>query len=443
MPTKSPILFLVASVLSIALIFVGPFPAKSQDYFRNGDRVTLLGGTSIERMQQFGYFETLVTSSYPDLDLKFRNIGWSGDDVSGLARAVFGKQPDGFARLKHDLELTKPTVVIINYGANESFAGEQGVQSFLDGLEKIVSLVRELNARPILLSPSRLENLGPPLPDPENQNANIQLYVRALAAFAGKHEIAFIDFYRPLGDRAVNDSATPAIRDRLTDNGRHFNAYGHWRTAMTLAERMGLSRPIWNVEVDPEKKSFEATGTLVSELKFGDSIEFSAVDDYLPICAPPDTTPRGGEMTGPHDRIQVSGLPEGHWGLQIDGKPAVLASTEEWGDGVFVNRALYINDSEKLREAIIEKNELFFYRHRPQNETYLFLFRKHEQGNNAVEIPQFDRLIEEQENRIASLKKANVHHYKFVKVAKPVAGGETEDDEDAFDSDEDAAKESR
>ncbi len=40
------------------------------------------------------------------------------------------------------------------------------------------------------------------------------------------------------------------------------------------------------------------------------------------------------------------------------------------------------------------KDQLFFHRYRPQNETYLFLFRKHEQGNNAVEIPQFDPLIQ-------------------------------------------------
>ena len=58
----------------------------------------------------------------------------------------------------------------------------------------------------------------------------------------------------------------------------------------------------------------------------------------------------------------------------------------------------------KLRAAIHLKNELYFYRYRPQNETYLFLFRKHEQGNNAVEIPQFDPLVEEQEKVIAKLK---------------------------------------
>ena len=58
----------------------------------------------------------------------------------------------------------------------------------------------------------------------------------------------------------------------------------------------------------------------------------------------------------------------------------------------------------KLLDAIRRKNELYFHRWRPQNETYLFLFRKHEQGNNAVEIPQFDQLVEEVEKEIDQLK---------------------------------------
>ena len=61
---------------------------------------------------------------------------------------------------------------------------------------------------------------------------------------------------------------------------------------------------------------------------------------------------------------------------------------------------------ERLRAKIVEKNQLFFHRWRPQNETYLYLFRKHEQGNNATEIPQFDPFIEKAEKEIAELKKA-------------------------------------
>jgi hypothetical protein len=58
---------------------------------------------------------------------------------------------------------------------------------------------------------------------------------------------------------------------------------------------------------------------------------------------------------------------------------------------------------ESLRAAVMAKDTLFFNRWRPQNETYLFGFRKHEQGNNGVEIPMFDPLIAKQEEVIASI----------------------------------------
>jgi lysophospholipase L1-like esterase len=60
---------------------------------------------------------------------------------------------------------------------------------------------------------------------------------------------------------------------------------------------------------------------------------------------------------------------------------------------------------EPLRAAIQAKNELYFHRWRPQNETYLFGFRKHEQGKNAKEIVEFDPLIAAAETEIAKLNK--------------------------------------
>jgi lysophospholipase L1-like esterase len=60
---------------------------------------------------------------------------------------------------------------------------------------------------------------------------------------------------------------------------------------------------------------------------------------------------------------------------------------------------------EPLRKAVIAKNEQFFNKWRPQNETYLFGFRKHEQGKNAKEIAEFDPFIEKDEAEIAKLRK--------------------------------------
>ena len=62
-------------------------------------------------------------------------------------------------------------------------------------------------------------------------------------------------------------------------------------------------------------------------------------------------------------------------------------------------------ENEPLREAIIAKNRLFFYRWRPQNMTYLFGFRSHEQGQNAKDVAAFDPLVERAEEEIYNLNR--------------------------------------
>ena len=69
---------------------------------------------------------------------------------------------------------------------------------------------------------------------------------------------------------------------------------------------------------------------------------------------------------------------------------------------------LQSDPARKLREAIIAKNKLFFFRWRPANETYLRLFRKHEQGQNVRELPMFDPLIAAQEKEIEALKETTL-----------------------------------
>jgi lysophospholipase L1-like esterase len=60
---------------------------------------------------------------------------------------------------------------------------------------------------------------------------------------------------------------------------------------------------------------------------------------------------------------------------------------------------------ERIRPAVQKKNRLYFYRWRPQNETYLFGFRKHEQGKNAKEVAEFDPLVAAAEAEIEKLVK--------------------------------------
>src|SRR6266487_1790460 len=87
--------------------------------FKDGDRVVLIGSTLIEREQRYGYWEAALTARFPDRDITFRNLGWSGDTVFGEARAGFGSPADGFRHLKEHVLSLKPTVILVGYGSNE------------------------------------------------------------------------------------------------------------------------------------------------------------------------------------------------------------------------------------------------------------------------------------------------------------------------------------
>ena len=282
-------------------------PPTEKFELRDGDRVVFLGNTLIEREQTYGYLETALTERYPDRNITFRNLGWSGDTVWGEARAQFGTTADGFKQLKEHVLALKPTVIFVGYGTNESFAGQAGLPHFLDGLKTLLDTLDQTRARIVILSPLRMENLGPPLPDPTEQNKRLEIYSRGLERVAGERGYWFDDLFATL---AMGGRGTG--REPLTDDELHLTEVGYSR----LAEQ------------------------ITTDL-------FGATHEH-----------RSSAQTT------------------------------------------------QLREAIIHKNELYFNRWRPQNVTYLFLFRAHEQGNNAVEIPKFDPLIEEAEREIAKLRVA-------------------------------------
>jgi hypothetical protein len=112
--------------------------------------------------------------------------------------------------------------------------------------------------------------------------------------------------------------------------------------------------------------------------------------------------------------LRVRGLAAGTYRLESDGQPVAVATAAAWAAGVRLARGPEVNQVERLRQTIIEKNRLYFYRWRPQNETYLFGFRKHEQGQNAREILEFDSLVAEREEEIAKLSVPISHTYELV-----------------------------
>ncbi|TWT33007.1 SGNH/GDSL hydrolase family protein [Blastopirellula retiformator] len=368
--------------LCTASVALAEFPQNWQDGLVDGERVVFLGNTFVEREQRDGYIETALTAAYPDRNITFRNLGWSGDNVYGRSRARFGNVDEGWKHLNASLDLTKPTAVIICYGSNAAFSGEPGLDDFRDGYSRLIAAVQKHTKKIMLLSPPPLEDLGRPLPDPSAQNANLAKYGAAIQEIAYYHQCAYVDLFAGLGkefEPSVSGNAN------LTSNGVHLTEYGYWEAARVITKALGKPVPV----VTLDKPSL-TTKVLLSAA----------------VSLPAKSVSYGGEVTDvASDMIVRSNAASGGTlQLRVDGEKLGEAAAAQWKTGVGVNVPKLADAAELLRKEIVAKNELFFHRYRPQNETYLFLFRKHEQGNNAVEIPQFDPLIGAKEETIAKLR---------------------------------------
>jgi lysophospholipase L1-like esterase len=378
------------------LLALAACPAFGADDFQlaDGDRVVLLGNTLIEREQRYGYWEAALTSRWPDRNATFRNLGWSGDTVWGESRAGFDGQAQGYKRLLDHALALKPTVLVIGYGTNESFAGEAGLPRFQKQLEQLLDDLAPSKARVVLLAPPLVEASRWPGGKVDDRNRDLRLYADAIKQTAARRHAFFVpEFCQSYGP------AHP-----LTDDGMHLTAFGYWSTSHGLLNELKAA-------ADRRLETVELAGQAPARVR----------QKFLPN---PPVPPEPGALDRQGDCfVRARDLKPGKYTLVIDGKPVHTADAATWmkpgGFGVVVPAGPSLEQAEKLRQAIVEKNRLYFYRWRPANETYLFGFRKHEQGQNTAEIPQFDPLVAEAEAKIARLRVPVEHTYELTPEKKP------------------------
>ncbi len=203
--------------------------------FESGDRVVFLGNAFFERARYYGHIETTLALSWPDSNVQFRNIGWSGDTVGGVARTIgrrgarFGTAAQGFTRLVDHVESLDPTHIFVAYGFNESFGGKTRLDSFADQLNRLLAAVAVKNREVILLSPLPVEHgFGASETEVAERNSMIKAYADVIRKQATGTNYRYVDLF----------SALLVEETSFSDDGIHPTADGYARIADMLVRSL-------------------------------------------------------------------------------------------------------------------------------------------------------------------------------------------------------------
>jgi putative heme-binding domain-containing protein len=256
-----------------AILLFAPFAQAQQLELKKGDHICIVGNTLAERMQHFGWLETLIQARFPEHNLVIRNLGYSGDEIDGwknpqhrMRSMSFGShdewlsgnapcpQPgklssrdkeEGAKRVREnrfELTNTRADVVFAFYGYNESWAGEAGLPAFRQNVDEFIkhTLSQKYNGRSapklVLFSPIAHEFLNDPnLPsqaDVEASNARLKMYSDAMGEVAKANGVKFVDLFKSRIDPEVLKAG---ISGR-TINGIHQNWEGDYSIALYAEE---------------------------------------------------------------------------------------------------------------------------------------------------------------------------------------------------------------
>lgn len=369
---------------------------------QNGDRVVLLGNSLIQYDQQYGYIEYALTTRWPQKDITFRNLGWTGDTVHGDARTYYTTPPGPYELLVKQLKEVEPTVVFIGYGANEAYEGEEGIPDFRKGLNKLLDEIEKMEARAVLLSP--IPQMSRIIPEEElsARNKNLRLYSNSISKIASNRNLRYVNLFDPF--QKLDNGY------QLTTDGVHLNESGYYYLASVLEDGLGLASRKWEVDIDRSKQSVKAKGTATILESQVDDVDISFTLDTQILPLPPPGSHSATEIQTRD--FTIRGLREGgYYTLSQGAADIISASTARWSDGVKVEQGLLFRQANELQELIVNKNQLYFRKYRPTNRTYLIGFRSFEQGQNTKELEQLDLFIARLEDQIFQLRKPQPEVY--------------------------------
>ena len=400
--------------------------------FEDGDHVVFVGATFLERAQLSEHLEATLAGTCGEKHVTFRNLGWSADTVSADSRGIFDKPDVGYLRMVEHIRAEEPTVAIICYGQNEALTAGMTPEQYSQQLGRLLDELAASGITCVLVSPHELLPAPSPIPSPARFNPKIRVYSEATASLAQSRGLLFVDLFSdfshrmreidyesnscyklpPELERQSNNRSDMAVSiyRTLSENGMHFTEHGYVCASAIVRERLlDIPAALPVVIVDPKSQSVESDMVHIRNVKWNPNdtklLTFELQEKFLATL--PTVISIAGEDAKSVSIHSVT-IQSGDMAEPLLQRTFLESKVNDAGQGrSFATQAN--PQYEALRQLLLRKNELYFHRWRPQNITYLFGFRKHEQGNNAADIAKFDPIILELEKQIHELQQPQWH----------------------------------
>ena len=237
---------------------------------KKGDRIAYIGNTLADRMQHSGWLETYLYALYPELDLTFRNLGFSGDELKLRQREENFGSPDQW------LAKTRANVIFCFFGYNEALRGAPALEGFRKDLAETIDGMLgqkydgETKPQLVFFSPIAHENLkNPNLPDGSANNDKLAIYTRAMQEVCKAKGVLFVDLFAP------TQKLYAAADKPLTINGIHLHDHGDRAVANVIVKEL-----FGDIRINKDEKELERLRQAILEKNYEWFSRYRVVDGY-------------------------------------------------------------------------------------------------------------------------------------------------------------------
>jgi len=339
-------------------------PVRAEEFFfRDGDRIVMIGDSITEQHLYSNYVEMWVTTRFPAWKLTFRNVGIGGDRSTG-----------GNSRFKRDVLAHQPTAMTVDFGMNDGGYrpfDDAGFKTYTGGLQGMADQATAAKIRVAWCTPQPLDNAEQGATALTAYNLTLEKYSEGVKAIADKNGGLFVDQFHPY--LAVLDKARAAgpKYDRITaGDAVHPGPPGQALMAAAIVKGLNLPALVSSVELDvADLSAAKANRCKVTDVaRDGEGVKFERLDESLPFFpAEAASILKWSPILEDLNQygLKVKGLKDGNYEVRLGGKAVAKYTAAQLATGVnLAGPALAdgpVSDQVKAIKTAIEAKNRFHH----------------------------------------------------------------------------------